>query len=89
MKYFRAILLPSTESFKKGCCQLQAYVQEVLVNMKCFRAILLLPLNHSGRVVVSYKLMCTKYSLTPLFKHAKEKCGYKTNNQTNLKLFIK
>ena len=27
MKYFlRAILLPATESFKKGCCQLQAKV---------------------------------------------------------------
>ena len=26
------ILLPSTESFKKGCCQLQAYVHKVLVN---------------------------------------------------------
>ena len=27
------ILLPSTESFRKGCCQLQAkYVHEVLVN---------------------------------------------------------
>ena len=27
------ILLPSAESFKKGCCQLQAkYVHEVLVN---------------------------------------------------------
>ena len=30
---FMVILLPSTESFKKGCCQLQAkYVHEVLVN---------------------------------------------------------
>ena len=28
-----AILLPSTDSFKKGCCQLQAkYVHKVLVN---------------------------------------------------------
>ena len=26
------ILLPSAESFKKGCCQLQAKVHEVLVN---------------------------------------------------------
>ena len=26
------ILLPSAESFKKGCCQLQANVHEVLVN---------------------------------------------------------
>ena len=26
------ILLPSAESFKKACCQLQAYVPEVLVN---------------------------------------------------------
>ena len=26
------ILLPSAESFKKGCCQLQKYVHKVLVN---------------------------------------------------------